>query len=155
MIVRIKKARRQNIPPGLTMRRIRNEQELNEWFRVWISAFEIPEPIQQGLLRRFKKKGYSAKSDVLNYAAYVGNRVVGTSTLFVGKRAAGLYNIGTLSDFRGRGIGSAMTWLALHEAEKLGQTLAVLQASEAGHPIYKKIGFEELFRFHSYVLTTP
>ena len=152
MSLDVKKARGPFFPTELRIRLVQSKQELREWFGVWASSFEIPEAIRGGLLQLFEAKGYSVESDVLNYAGYAGGVMVATSSLFAGRRAAGLYNVGTLPSFRGRGIGSAMTWAAVQEAKERGQALVVLQASQMGYSIYRKMGFKEQFRFAAYVL---
>jgi hypothetical protein len=48
------------------------------------------------------------------------------------------------------GIGTAMTVIPLLYAKDNGYNIGVLQASEAGEPVYRKIGFEEYCRFNVY-----
>ena len=152
MSVRADQARVPHFAGDLRIRLVQSPKELKQWFDVWAGSFELPHPIRGGLLKAFQEKGYSAESDVLNFAGYVGEKMVATVTLFEGGRAAGIYNVGTLPGFRNRGIGSAMTWASLQEANERGQELVVLQASEMGYPIYRKMGFKEHFRFAGYVL---
>jgi hypothetical protein len=40
-----------------------------------------------------------------------------------------------------------MTLAALDAGKRLGLRIATLQATELGLPIYRRIGFEELFRY--------
>ena len=44
--------------------------------------------------------------------------------------------------FRGRRIGSRMTWQPLHDARAAGCDLGVLQAAEEGVGLYRRLGFE-------------
>jgi predicted acetyltransferase len=48
------------------------------------------------------------------------------------------------------GIGTAMVIAPLLYAKEKGYELGVLQASQAGEPVYRKIGFEEYCRFVVY-----
>jgi ribosomal protein S18 acetylase RimI-like enzyme len=59
--------------------------------------------------------------------------------------------VNTDPDWRGRGIGRAMTAEALHAAKRTGARRAGLDAINAGLSIYVRLGFEivsEITRFH-------
>jgi ribosomal protein S18 acetylase RimI-like enzyme len=75
------------------------------------------------------------------YLGYVDRKPVATAEVTIGGGVAGLYNITTLQNHRGQGIGSFMTWHALQEARMAGVPAAVLQASAAGAGVYRRLGF--------------
>lgn len=50
--------------------------------------------------------------------------------------------VNTHPDWRGRGIGQAMTAAALRDARSRGATQACLDSTLAGLPIYRRLGFE-------------
>ena len=83
-------------------------------------------------------------------AALVG-RVDGTpvssSLLAVSGTTAGVYNVATPESFRKKGYGAALTWAAIAEGARRGCTHAVLQASPAGYPVYRRMGFSDLGRY--------
>ena len=65
--------------------------------------------------------------------------------------AADVIFVNTHPDWRGRGIGQAMTAAALRAARDRGAREACLDASDAGVGIYRRLGFEvvtRLTRFH-------
>jgi len=120
---------------------------------VWVAdGFEIPANVARELYRGMLRKLASSDADVVNYPGYIGRRLVGTSTLFLGKSAAGLYNVTTVPSARGKGVGSATTHLTLSEGRRRGFRIGTLQSSKSGYSIYKKLGFEERFKISSYVL---
>jgi ribosomal protein S18 acetylase RimI-like enzyme len=82
-------------------------------------------------------------SPIRLYVGYAGGEAVAASELTVGGGVAGLYGISTLASHRRRGFGTALTLRPLLDARAEGLALAVLQASDAGAGVYRRIGFEE------------
>jgi predicted acetyltransferase len=81
----------------------------------------------------------------------VEGRVVATSRISIGAGVAGLYAISTLPAHRGHGYGRAMTIAALRAARTLGYRIGVLQASDLGYGVYKRLGFRDLFSYGVFV----
>lgn len=80
------------------------------------------------------------------FLGWVDRRPVATALSFRTGSTLGVYSIGTRPDFRGRGYGTAMTWHLMADADP-GWTVAVLQASAMGRPIYERMGFSLVREF--------
>jgi len=52
-----------------------------------------------------------------------------------------IWSVYTAPSYRGRGIGTALTERAIQHLKALGCTHVVLHASDAGAPMYEKLGF--------------
>jgi GNAT superfamily N-acetyltransferase len=62
--------------------------------------------------------------------------------------AIGLYAVGTVEDARRRGYGAAITWAAIRAGrEAWGDRPVILQSSELGLPVYRRMGFREICRY--------
>ena len=85
------------------------------------------------------------------YTGYLDATPVATAQLFAQDGVAGIYLVGTTASARNRGFGEAITRHALEEAATLGCTLASLQASPMGLPVYERIGFEQVADYRTYV----
>ena len=85
----------------------------------------------------------------------VDGRVVATSRVSTAAGVAGLYAISTLAAFRGRGYGRALTIAALRAAASIGYRIGVLQSSDLGYGVYRKLGFRELFTYDVWVHPGP
>jgi ribosomal protein S18 acetylase RimI-like enzyme len=151
MALSLKDLKRQEYPEGISVRRVGNRRELGKWFALWTRIFGIPYESRDPLYRFFLQKGWRSDSDVYNYEGFLKGRLVAISTLHLGRRAVGIYNVGTVESARGRGIGTAMTHYALEEGRRRGYEIGTLQASKAGYGVYRKLGFEELFKVRNYV----
>lgn len=55
--------------------------------------------------------------------------------------------VAALPDARGRGLAAACTVAATNRAFELGAEVASLQASPMGEPVYRGLGYEELFSY--------
>jgi N-acetylglutamate synthase len=56
----------------------------------------------------------------------------------------GIWGIATRAEYRGRGIGSAITWAVLAAGRKWGAKAAYLWATEMGFPVYRRMGFRHI-----------
>ena len=63
---------------------------------------------------------------------------------------AGIYNIGTVAEARGRGLGTAVTCKCLSLSKERGYDTAVLTSSPQGFRVYESLGFEHVFSIPHY-----
>ncbi|WP_424963320.1 GNAT family N-acetyltransferase [Ekhidna sp.] len=62
----------------------------------------------------------------------------------------GFYGFATLEKYRGRGIGTTLLTFALNRAKELGYKNAILQGTEDGLNIYKKMGFKDYSTYYEF-----
>ena len=73
---------------------------------------------------------------------------VATATVLVHPaRVAGVYFVCTAPAARRRGVGAAITAAAMQEARHRSCTTAVLGSSPMGYAVYRRLGFDEVFRY--------
>ncbi len=77
------------------------------------------------------------------YLGRVDGTPVATSGLFLGGGVPGIHAVTTVPEFRGRGIGSAMTLSPLIDARRKDYAIGVLFSSEMAVGIYRNLGFQE------------
>ncbi len=73
---------------------------------------------------------------------------VATSMLYFSSSFASISMVSTLPEVRRKGLGTSMVIKPLADAKDLGYEIAVLQATRAGEPVYRKIGFNEYSTLH-------
>jgi len=86
------------------------------------------------------------------YVGYINGKPVvrGLSCYFA--QVAGLHWLSTIPSERRKGHGQAMQAYRLKRAKERGYHIAVLQASQEGHSLYKKIGYNECGTFKEFKL---
>ncbi len=77
-------------------------------------------------------------------------RPIATALVHVSGRTAGIHNVATLPDARGRGIGAAATWAAVMAGRGMGAEHATLQSSSSGYPVYARMGFVDVGRYEQW-----
>jgi GNAT superfamily N-acetyltransferase len=113
-----------------------------------------PSPMQQRTLEAWRRDippRFGREPVPLRWMGRMDGKIVATSRIAIGAGVAGLYAISTLASYRGRGIGRAMTIAALRAAQSIGYRIAVLQASDLGYGVYRRLGFRELFQYDVYL----
>jgi ribosomal protein S18 acetylase RimI-like enzyme len=89
------------------------------------------------------------RGDYRGFVAFVEGRPVSMVALVRAEGALGVYSLGTLPDYRRRGYGEALLRAALAERQ-VGEPL-VLESTEAGYPLYRRLGFKDVARFSVYL----
>jgi ribosomal protein S18 acetylase RimI-like enzyme len=133
------------LPPvrlPLTIQRVEDTQMLTVWAQTFIQGYGVPDTMTPAFLGLIESLGTALP--FRHYLGLLDGQPVATATLFFGAGVAGIYNVATLTEARGRGIGSAMTLVPLYEAHDLGYRAGVLQSSEMGYSVYQRLGFQKL-----------
>ena len=128
---------------------MRDEEDLARYAEVIAQTFEMDGPLARRLLP-MRLMEHPRWRSYLGYDA--DGRAVACSALLVTGDIAGVHFVGTLPEHRRRGYGEAMTRHAVQEGAGAGCTLAVLQASEMGRPVYQRMGFQATVGYKTFVL---
>ena len=126
--------------PHQTLKEV-SESETDIYNKLMLSIFEMPIEWKRGvdrLIIEAMRKGAKC------YLGYVEGKPVGISGLFSFVKTGGIFNVGTLVEYRRRGIGTTLTLRAVWDSTKEGNTLHMLHTGKGGDAerLYRKIGFE-------------
>lgn len=130
------------LPPDCTFHRVTDASQRDAWCDVFAQGFEIPAPVAAAFAGAFAT---DPRPDAEMHHCWVlrDGAPVATSILFLHDGLAGIYAVATLPDHRGKGLGAHVTAHPLRIARTLGYRVGVLQATEAGHPVYLRLGFQD------------
>lgn len=144
------------LPAGLEIVPVRDAVTLREFINVLALEMGVPEGSPNPAARHHAalleaiSPTLAAEPVPLRYLGLLDGRPVATSRISIGGGVAGTYAVATLPDVRGRGFGRALTLAALEAGRTLGYRIGVLQASDEGFPVYRRIGFRTMFDYAVY-----
>ncbi len=139
-------------PAGMRIEVAEDLNRMEAWTKTFISGYGLPPDWAPYLLDMMLA---TLHHPVTSYLAWVDGQPVATATICYAAGVAGIYNIATLPEYRGRGIGAAITLLPLLDARRKGYRAGILQSSEMGYTVYQRLGFKELCKLSHYHWEAP
>jgi hypothetical protein len=129
------------VPNGLEIVPVENGAALQQWIHIASIGFDVPE--------EYEKVWYDFFVEAVldppfrTYLALWNGQPVATSQLFLSAGVAGIYNVTCIPGARGQGIGAAITLAPALAARGMGYRIGILQASELGASVYRRLGFQD------------
>jgi ribosomal protein S18 acetylase RimI-like enzyme len=133
-----------SVSTELAIRRVTTDAALTDFMRItetgqrWIPSLEAATDV-----------------DVALFVGYIGNVAVATSRINIFGELGDINGVGTERAYRRRGFGTALTWAAVAAGHDRGCTAVTLSASEMGFPVYRRMGFEPICTYRTYIPPTP
>jgi ribosomal protein S18 acetylase RimI-like enzyme len=137
-------------PDGLAIDPVSDEAGLVRWREVQQRGLGLDGEASEAWWVAHRRPGFDPALPLRNWVASLDGVAVAAAALFVGAGIAGVYNVCTVPEARGRGIAGAVTAAALDEAASRGLRLAALGSSDMGYPVYRRLGFRDVSRLRSY-----
>jgi ribosomal protein S18 acetylase RimI-like enzyme len=125
-----------------------------EALQAWCSFAGEP-AVTRALVAWGQAVGFAPDRRLVLYLGRLGGRPVATATLVLGGEAAGIYNVMTIPEVQRQGIGALMTTIPLRAARARGYRLGVLESSNMGLRLYRRLGFQEYCRIERYRWDPP
>ena len=134
-------------PDGVTLAEVVDDAGRRDYLAVTVEAYAesfLPADVALTQLASLEAVRSPAVRSVVAYDR--GRPVAGAMTV-ASERVAGIQLVGTVPDARGRGLGERCTRWAAGAGFESGAEAVVLEASEAGEPLYRRMGFVEVSRY--------
>ena len=134
--------------PPLECRPVDNQTMRDTFAGITSTCFDIPVAVANAVYRPERAWWGS-------YRGYVGLRKgqpVAIAATVDAADVLGVYSLATLPEFRRQGMGEALLRAAVaREQERLGPRRIVLQSTEAGYRMYRRLGFRDVAKFSVYL----
>lgn len=124
-----------------------NSKRFDDFTAVWCASFGTPEWTLPAVLSEPPKSDRASGIRNRLYVGYANGTPVACSAVTVTEGVAGIFCVGTIKGFRGRGYGSAMTRAAIDGGRSIGAQAAYLAATKLGAGVYKRIGFRTVAEY--------
>lgn len=110
-----------------------------EWTECLAEGYGLPYRVAEALSPVYIPPSESVRF----FGAHKDGRIDAVSLVAICDGIAGIYSVATRPEARGRGLGAFVTAEPLRLVGEKGMTTGVLQASQAGYSVYKKLGFKD------------
>ena len=88
---------------------------------------------------------------VRHYLGWLNNIPVSTASLVLSDDVAGVWNVGTMAEYRHRGVAASLMRHIRADARELGCDKSMLLASNDGQPLYERLGYKTLSNVRVFV----
>jgi len=133
---------------GLRFVRISDDATITDFVDINCVAYNIP--IEAG--RSIVKEHTLWNEHAYGFVAYEGDQPVATATAIVNEDCLFLFLVATMPEARRKGYAEAVIRHALNTAyEATGIRRTVLHATEAGYPVYLRLGYHPTGNFMGYM----
>lgn len=136
-------------PSRLKVTHVSDGEQLKAWLRVMTVGSEVREGGLELLLDVAARRGMPGPA-IHYYLGTLDDQPVASSLLCLDAGVAGIYCVATLPEARRQGFGSALTIAPLLHAYTLGYRIGILQATDPGFNLYRRLGFRQYCTFQVY-----
>ncbi|MEX0425092.1 GNAT family N-acetyltransferase [Providencia rettgeri] len=148
-----------NSPPPLNtdFQIIQSNERLEDWAQPLITAFPVDSDTDESDSTvtdeyiRYHQRALDKQTNMVHLVLFADQQPVSTLTMTFNNQTARLDDIGTDIQYQGKGLATLLIKHALYLCHQQGVKQCVLESSSDGLSIYKKLGFEPIFNYYSYI----
>lgn len=134
------------LPEGASLELVHDAPTFRLWLDVMVAGFGMPAQVGDAFMQ-FAALGFGDELPTRSFLIRLDGRPLATALGVLAGGGLVIANVSTLADVRGRGLGRAVTLAAMHTGAEAGARLAVLQSTEMGFGVYRRLGFEVFGRY--------
>lgn len=126
------------------------DESLQEWSIPLIYGFGSTPEITQVYTQRHEV-AVQAQKPIHHFSGYINDKAVCSLSLSItAEYTARIDDVATMPEYQNKGYATALIAAVLSQLKKTNMHYCFLEASTAGFNIYKRIGFNELFKNYYY-----
>ncbi len=141
----------ERLPPNVEIRRVTSVEDVAAFADLngeAYSTYGMPPAVVQ---HSFDAPERFLAPHVHAVIAWIGPDAAAGALTYLSHGIAGVYWVGTRDRFRKQGLAKSVTLAVTNAGFDLGARANTLQASVMGEPIYRRMGYEEVYRYRGYV----
>lgn len=150
MAMKLSSLTKDTLPGNIEIRHATTPQELKDWDTIFSTVFSLPPDAVAFFSEPFSIMVSKHSNQFQQLIVYLDGKPMACGSFFISAGVGGVYNIGTLQEARGNGIGTAITSAGLNWFRKNGIDVAILQSSAMGLSVYNRLGFRQFCDFYLY-----
>jgi len=128
-------------PPGLAIRPVRTDADRRDFIAVARSAYQVYGIEPQLYEDTFASLDSLSAPHIQGFLGRLEGEPVAAAAVYVTHGVAGINWVGTVPERARRRYAEAVTWAAIREGFRRGATIASLQPTHMGRPVYERMGF--------------
>jgi GNAT superfamily N-acetyltransferase len=135
-------------PKDLHIKRVLTDEDMKVFIDIFDLSYGMGEDGKvygESLFDAFKSG--TKDVEIFHYLGMSNGIPASIASVYISSDVAGIYNVGTIPDFRKKGFGAALSRVAIAEALKHNVRKLLLQTELDSEPerLYSKIGFDQAF----------
>jgi ribosomal protein S18 acetylase RimI-like enzyme len=143
------------VPDGVEIRTVVDADGVGHFATIQAEAYTVYGAPAEATASNFGRAHRVLEPSNHAVVAYVDGEPAAAAMILNSHGIAGVYWVGTREPARGRGLGEAVTRAVTNVGFELGAPNVQLQASPMGEPIYRRMGYEELYQYTFYLAPPP
>jgi GNAT superfamily N-acetyltransferase len=154
MICRARLATRP-LPDPLEIRRASDATGVADFAGVNARAYTAYGTPEEATRSNFGRPQAVLAPHIASFVGYLDGEPVSTAQTLLSHGIAGIFWVGTVEAARGKGLAEALTRVATNWGFDAGAANVQLQASPMGEAIYRRMGYEDLYRYDFFLCAGP
>ena len=134
------------LPVGVTIELLHDRDDVDHFARICGESYEVYGAPAEATASHFNGPSALMGPNVRAVIARLDGTPVGAALVHSSHGVAGVYWVAVQEVVRGRGIAFAITQYVTNLGFDLGAANVQLQASTMGEPVYRRMGYEEMYR---------
>jgi ribosomal protein S18 acetylase RimI-like enzyme len=143
------------LPAGVTIDVVDGAADVAHFARINGEAYTVYGMPAEASASHFDGPHALASPNVHAVLARLDGEPVGATLLHESHGIAGVYWVAVLEAARGRGVAAALVRHVTNVGFDRGAANVQLQASSMGEPIYRRLGYEDLYRYRFHLAMPP
>lgn len=139
------------LPDGFKVKGVNTREDIDNFAIVTKEAFDKSDV---EIEKMYESEASLIDANIRAFVIYRDDTPVSAVMTVLSEEVAGIYWVGTVESARGQGLGSFVAQIATNAGFDSGKNLVILQASEAGERVYKRLGYQTITRYRSYRVKT-